>query len=49
MCILISSSLLQLHCPQPSAEEKIHPRQLCKEVTPCQASENWLNGEKKVD
>lgn len=48
--ILTSSSLLKLHYPQPSAEEKIHPNQLCKEVTPCQASVNWLKwSEKKVD
>lgn len=48
--ILTSSSLLKLHYPQPSAEEKIYPNQLCKEVTPCQASVNWLKwSEKKVD
>ena len=49
--LMISCSLLKLHCPQPSAEERIHPNQLCKEVTPSQASENSLkwHGEKKID
>ena len=49
--LMTSCSLLKLHCPQPSAEERIHPNQLCKEVTPCQASESSLkwHGEKKMD